>query len=173
MSDNQPHRLPPCPYCGGETAENPASPYPYCPECFRYVVPDSRLREREQREDDAIAAGAAPPLGIKLVCSLWTVGAFVAIGLGVLLLQAALEVESGLHVGLGTLQILLGTLQLASVYGLWTLRLWGWRIAIGLLWVGLVSAVLLYFLGNPLGIYATVASIAFLVFFYRRRELYR
>ncbi|UCF10527.1 MAG: hypothetical protein JSW65_02300 [Candidatus Bipolaricaulota bacterium] len=168
----EPERRDTCPYCGGPTTENPASPHPYCPTCFRYIVPDPDLREHEKPQSGGPPATPSAPVGIKVVCSLWTVGSFVSIGLGILLLQAALQVDYPLFVGLGILQIAVGALQLASVYGLWHLRLWGWRTAIVLLWIGLVSAAFMLMTGDIVALLPIATSVAFLVYFYRKRDLY-
>jgi hypothetical protein len=161
-----------CPYCGGETTENPASPHPYCPACFRYIVPDPDLSARVRRDEADVSAGRSPPLGIKIVCSLWSVGSFLGIALGILLLQAAVEVQYPLFVWLGVIQAALGALQLVSVYGLWKLRPWGWRTAVVLLWISLASGVLLLFAGDAVALLPMASSIAFLVYFHRKRELY-
>lgn len=109
------------------------------------------------------------PLGIKIYCLLMIIPASVFIAAGF--------VQAGAFVGespLGGVAILaLGFLQLALVYGLWTLKPWGWGFSIvnhglGALWGGVQ---VLQGKGIEPGAGAAIA-LGLLVYIYSKHEYY-
>jgi hypothetical protein len=113
------------------------------------------------------------PLGIKALCVLFGLVGVLLVAFGVLLL-------TGGGVLLGLFSLALGGLELALVYGLWTVKPWGWTLAIAVF-----SLTAIHNLLNMVGILNTAAggtgsaSIGFfmvlgiLVYIYQKQDLYR
>jgi len=93
-------------------------------------------------------------------------------GLGVFVVDLGLRAGSGLLVFLGALQVVLGLAQAFSVFGLWSLRYWGWQIAVVLTWISLVLHATSLLQGDVTSLISLAVAGAFLLYLYARRRLF-
>ena len=162
-----------CPQCGKRIWIDPETKTAYCAHCETYI--DERLDSthetaagaRLHRGPRRVATASA---GVKAICVLWLIGALLSIVMGISVAGMGFDAGSGLVGFLGLLQLGLGVAQFVAVFGLWRLREWAWRTAVALLWIGLVFRGISLLAGDLVQAVGVIVSIAFLVFFYRRRE---
>ena len=160
-----------CPQCGALASTTVASPYPYCSHCGRYIFPRAHA-ESAQGEAATGRAARSSPADVKIFCSLWSIASLVGMGLGVFVVDLGLRAGSGLLVFLGALQVVLGLAQAFSVFGLWSLRYWGWQIAVVLTWISLVLHATSLLQGDVTSLISLAGAGAFLLYLYARRRLF-
>jgi len=160
-----------CPHCGAVTSATAASPYPYCSRCGRYIFPRTHAESAEGDKATGQSARSSPA-DVKIFCSFWSIASLVGMGLGVLVVDLGLRAGSGLLVFLGALQVVLGLAQALSVFGLWSLRYWGWRIAVVLTWISLVLHAISLLQGDVTALISLTVASAFLLYLYARRRLF-
>jgi len=161
-----------CPDCAKRFRVDSEAEMVHCPRCGMSIdVRSNGPREtavglRSNEETRRATASA----GVKAICVLWLLGALLSIVVGISIAGLGFDAGSGLVGFLGLLQVGLGVAQFIAVFGLWRLRQWAWRTAVALLWIGLIFRGISLLTGDLTQILGVILSIAFLVFFYRRRD---
>lgn len=161
-----------CPQCGKRIWVDPETRTGYCERCGRYVghrldsTHETAIGSRPYRANGPVTASA----GVKAICVLWLIGSLLSVAMGISIAGMGFDAGSGLVGFLGLLQLGLGVAQFVAVFGLWRLREWAWRTAVALLWIGLIFRGISLLAGDLVQALGVIISIAFLVFFYRRRD---
>lgn len=136
---------------------------------YRMAEATATTENAKQSPQDA---NPSAPLGMKALCVLFGL-------IGILLVLMGTLVLIGGGVSFGGLITVIGALELAMVYGLWTIESWGWTLAMVLFSISALTNLL-----NVFGVLNTAAggsagaSMGFflvagiLVYIYQQRDLY-
>lgn len=118
-----------CPECGAAHTEDAA----YCTNCGEYIGDETE--ESPQYEQ--------PPIGIKAISVLILFGSMVSLYEGYLTLtQGIPSFLPSWWTILGPVYLVLGVIMLPTIYGLWNMRPWGWKLAVGIYGVDILLKVL-------------------------------
>lgn len=114
------------------------------------------------------------PTGIKIICGLAGLGAIASVLVGTTLLGLADEPGAAGWVGtLGLFNIINAILSFVMIYGLWNLRLWGWKLAMFLYSLGILSGLWVVSSGAPVG-FITVGVSSFIIYYiYNKKHLFQ
>lgn len=103
------------------------------------------------------------PIGITIVAIVFVIGLILNIAVGTDLLgltDGTPASERGeLAVPVGAVLLMSGVLELVAAYGLWTLRPWGWTLAVVLMAAAFVKNILQYLNDNSLLVAMVVSAI--------------
>lgn len=155
-----------CQHCGAEV-ESSAS---VCPECGEELDVET---EEPTVQPDA-DTGPKAPTGIKVICVLAGIGAIFSIVVG--FSAGTLAEAPGLpswYGALGPVIILLGLANFPMIYGLWTVKPWGWTLAMALYAVNILTGLLQLTITGARGIIGLALSVIIIWYIYTKRDLYQ
>lgn len=153
-----------CQHCGAEIEANAS----YCPDCGESVEVETEPSSVEAAEETTVKA----PTGIKIICVLAGIGAIFSIiaGFAAGSIAGAPGVPSW-YGALGPVMILLGLANFPMIYGLWTVKSWGWTLAMVLYGINILANLLQLTTGLGALVGLTV-SIVIIWYIYSKRDLY-
>jgi len=103
------------------------------------------------------------PMGITIVAIVFVIGLILNIAVATDLLGLTGGIPASergeLAVPVGAVLLISGVLELVAAYGLWTLRPWGWTLAVVLMAAAFVKNILQYLNDNSLLIAMIVSAI--------------
>lgn len=110
---------------------------------------------------------SAPPIGIKVICTVWVVIAVLDIS-SVLYLAYTSAISRRLLLPVGVIAVLaIGYVIVAA--GLWKVEPWAWKAGLGLTALGAISA----FVQPPVSIPVVTIMLLTAIYLVAKRDLYR
>lgn len=108
------------------------------------------------------------PTGIKVICVLVGLS-----GLYGLLAGLGLAAMGGVGLVVGAVGVVLSVVQLLVVYGLWTLRSWGWTVTMVVFSLDVLLDVVRLVVGSVSAVLGILVGGIVLWYVYGKRDLYR
>lgn len=113
------------------------------------------------------------PVGVKIICVLAALGTIVGLlgGLGMMSATSSPRVPAWFGL-LGMVTVVLALVNLPMIYGLWTVKEWGWTLAMVVYGLNVLLNLLSLLAGQLGSIVSLVIGLAILAYLFSKRGVY-